>query len=286
MGPPQVPLYASATFKAGISSGCASASLSGALSHGTPDGVERNSKRARRRSSEPSPSGACSSARPSPGQVPGSSVSDRHAPDLAGKAPGQHLRVWALHVPWRPSALPRPGSPGQDHRGRPASWPVPSIYFRPRASQKGQQRSDPSSGRAPPGLPRPPPMVPQSFLPSFAERHTALARTDTLLRRPDLQRPPRRLSRPLPLRPPPGIRRHPCAKSLTSGLHNIKAGCSRAVPVHWCRSFLSSLRFSRICSRRPPFWPTAFICGLTACGLVGQPHLPPVDRISGVLLVV
>ncbi|KAJ1206424.1 hypothetical protein NDU88_001829 [Pleurodeles waltl] len=290
-GPPQVPLYASATFsvKAGISSGCAHQPpfLSDSI---TPVGVRASlsgdpptkwKETVRGRAGEgPSPAsppsaphlGRRSSARFSPQQAPGSSGSDRHAPDPAGKAPGQHPRVTG--PPGAPVFLRDP-----DHRVgfvavglHSVPWPVPSIYLRTRASQRARRHNDPSSGQVPPGPPRTLTGGATVLSPQFHGVGTSLGATPMC--RHDLQRPPRRLSRHLslrPLLPPPGVRRHPRAMPLISGLHNtegVAEGQSRstggAVSSVVCVSPVAAVAVRHL-------GPAAFICGLTACRLVGRP---------------
>ncbi|KAJ1109297.1 hypothetical protein NDU88_006659 [Pleurodeles waltl] len=78
-------------------------------------------------------------------------------PRSSREAPGQHPRV-----PGPPGVLATQLSSVARIAGSGSSRSL-FIYFRSRALRKAQQRSDPSSGRAPPDLARLPPMVPQSF---------------------------------------------------------------------------------------------------------------------------
>ncbi|KAJ1213829.1 hypothetical protein NDU88_001460 [Pleurodeles waltl] len=149
---------------------------SGGLSQGTPDGVERNSERERRRRPEPGPSGVHS---PLWQPLLGTALS-RSGPEVfrlrqacprsSGEGPGQHPRVSG--PPGAPALL-------RDPNRRVGIVAVSLLLGRCRLfvlghGLRGERSSDPSSGRVPPGPPRPPTDGATVLSPQFHKAGTPL----------------------------------------------------------------------------------------------------------------
>ncbi|KAJ1213830.1 hypothetical protein NDU88_001461 [Pleurodeles waltl] len=143
---------------------------------GTPDGVERNSERERRRRPEPGPSGVHS---PLWQPLLGTALS-RSGPEVfrlrqacprsSGEGPGQHPRVSG--PPGAPALL-------RDPNRRVGIVAVSLLLGRCRLfvlghGLRGERSSDPSSGRVPPGPPRPPTDGATVLSPQFHKAGTPL----------------------------------------------------------------------------------------------------------------